>query len=608
MELSRLLITGELNMNTPMCVIKEIADAHGIKYDQMENNTLTLQYKLIELINSTKVEKIIIIKDSLRDIARYINKDISWPKSKLLLAFNFLNQFNIVDDPLRILPKNFKIGLQTPENIESINSCILYRICVLHKINLNNQTSIEEMEFSIKMLKETPETLLEKVRIFINSNIENHHLINILLLSNQKISITEESEISYNILENIHKSLTDIRYLQKSINPSSNQGAIALSAINYDIDISKSSVPIDEYKMLKLIGRTDYIPIDKYMQYWYKTNPSIFDLTVYFNPLFPSVYYNNNDLINMVINQGYKEEDLINDQPYELLQLSHVSETFYYGELPNLRIKETPILILDIKEVPYGQLLCYGSLNTFTKPISIEELIELFNNNENFSDPFSTSTVIPQLAINKLKLMMCCHIGHIPNLLLSEETINLRKKLYDVIINIENLYKYKDNATRQLRSIYKNTDPETKNMIKKSLLNLLFVGMYMRGWEGKEEEEFPVKTAYVPIEKTADVAMNVTNSINEYENTLRRLGRIGTQINNLPLVLYKDKEYHISNSDKEGLTIGDRIKIVKEGDSTSNTSSCIRLSSNWLCSSAHKYLTALDDPSPFDIFYLRHIS
>jgi hypothetical protein len=608
MELSRLLITGPLNIETPFCVVKEVADAHGIKYDGLEMNPMRLQSELLLSIETTKIQKITSTEgNGVRDIARFINKYTPWPLSKLLLAFNFLNKFIEIDNPLKIIPTNFKVGLQTPDNPESINSSVLFKICKYHGIKLTTETSIEDMFNVVNMLREPNELLFDKVKNIIVGGIGNPNLVNILInFGGENLEKNNNVEIAHNMLENVHRTLTDIRYLQNNINPSNNQGAIALAAINYNIDISKSSCPINEYKKLKLLGRTDYKPIDKWMQRWFIKNPIIFDLTVSFNPLFPQSYYNPNDLINMTLNSGYKNEDIIENSHYELLQMAHVEETFYYGEMPNLKTKETPISLTNIDDIPYGQLLSYGSCETSMNPISIEELIELFTNNENFSNPFSTITNISSLAINKLKLMSQSHIGHIPGIKLSEETISFRKTLHSTILSIENNFRFKDESTRQLVSSYRNSDPETKTLIHNTLVNLLNVGMYMRGWNGTDD--YPIVTAYVPIERNAEIALNVTNAINEYETLTRRLGKIGLQINNLPLVLYKDKEYHVSNSSKEGLTINERIKIVKEGDKTSNTSSCIRLSSNWICSSAHKYLTALNFPSPFDIFYLRHIS
>jgi hypothetical protein len=177
--------------------------------------------------------------------------------------------------------------------------------------------------------------------------------------------------------------------------------------------------------------------------------------------------------------------------------------------------------------------------------------------------------------------------------------------LFEAIINIEMTIRNNDEPTRQLISTYRNADPETKRTIQMTFRYLLHLGMFMRGWIGSGD--YPVTSAPVPPGREIELAVNVTNAIGSYESSCRSLGRIGTQINNLPLVIYKDKEYQVSNQINEGLTIQDRINIIKEGERTRNVQSCIRLSSNWICSSAHKYIISLGLPEPFDVFNLRHI-
>src|SRR5438093_207691 len=100
------------------------------------------------------------------------------------------------------------------------------------------------------------------------------------------------------------------------------------------------------------------------------------------------------------------------------------------------------------------------------------------------------------------------------------------------------------------------------------------------------------------------IAINVTNSIALFENSCKSLDKVGTLIINLPLVIYRDGAYQTSNEARNGYTIGERVNIVKKGNSTGNTASCIRLSSNWICSTAHKYIVSLGFPAPFDIFNL----
>jgi hypothetical protein len=234
------------------------------------------------------------------------------------------------------------------------------------------------------------------------------------------------------------------------------------------------------------------------------------------------------------------------------------------------------------------------------------ELIQLFEVNQNFSSPFGSDSIFSSTSINKLKLIARSPSGSNPTVRISQETVQVRSQLLDAIESIEILSRNLDEPSRQLSFAYRISDPDTKRAIITALTNLLHLGMFMRGWSGSGN--YPIRIAEVPLSRDMEVAVNVTDAIAKYESSCRSLGKIGTQINNLPLVLYKDSEYQVSTASYEGITIGERIQIVKGGDRISNVASCIRLSSNWLCSSAHKYMIAIGLSSPFDIFYLRHIA
>ncbi|MEF3088174.1 hypothetical protein, partial [Bacillus altitudinis] len=59
-------------------------------------------------------------------------------------------------------------------------------------------------------------------------------------------------------------------------------------------------------------------------------------------------------------------------------------------------------------------------------------------------------------------------------------------------------------------------------------------------------------------------------------------------VKNLPLMKYKNKNFYVVNSEEQGLTIQDRIKIIK--NSTENVNSCIKTSSNFLIHSSIYYM------------------
>lgn len=621
-QLSRLSITGHVHEHTPMCVLMEIADAHGIKYDHKDSEKPNFSHHLLASIHQTHVPTIGEIKEiaEWQFVARFVNTHSQWPQSKLTAAYNFLIEFMTNEDPLNKIPIGFIPGLQIPNNPLAVNACVLYKTCIHHRLNVNSRTTINQMAHAVKMLRENIESVFRRARVFIDRDAKRADLINALMLSPHEVQdpepiimdtvvdpmIIPKVDISHDHLAILHQSLTDIRTLQQKIDPTTDNGSVALAAINFSIDISKSSTPTREYKALRITGRNDYKPVDPWMQHWYKRNRAIFDLSVTFNPLFPVGFYDTNRLVAMVQNEGCTAEEMTNDTPYELLQLAYVAETFYQGEMPNMKSTQTPITLDDIQDVPYGELLCFGQMDAPLQPVSMRELTSLFNANQNFTNPFRRDSVFGTAAINKLKLIAQSHTGPIPTIRLSAETIQARANLVDAILGVELIFRSNDEPTRQFAFAYRNCNPETKQAIRAALTNLLHVGMYMRGWNGNGE--YPVIRAPVPPEREPEVAVNVTTAMSAYEAICRSLGKLGTQINNLPLVTQRDGQYQVSTSITDGLTIGERINIVKQGDQISNMASCIRLSSNWICASAHKYMMAIGLSAPFDIFTLRHIS
>lgn len=621
-QLSRLAITGHIHEHTPLCVLMEIADAHGIKYNPDDCTKPNFNTQLISRIHETNIPTISGNNDRIewQYIARFVNKNCDWPQSKLLQAYNFLVKFTTNQDPLENISKGFICGLQTPDNVTAVNACILYKICTLNRLNVNMRTTMKQMAYCVNMLREDVESLNRRVNSYIEKHAKRSDLINILMLSPYEIQDPEpkpcESQINYSlipkpnttfdVLQTLHSHLHDVKILQHKIEPGTDYGAIALAAINYGIDISKARDPIREYKILKISGRNDYKPGDLWMAYWYKINPNLFDIYETFNPLFPSKYYDSNRLKHMAFNEGFTSNEINLNDPYELLSMNYLTDTFYMGEFPNIKSRTTLIDLDSIDEIPYGQLICFGSYELPLHPVSLSELVNLFNANRNFTNPFQKNSVFSSTAIGKLKSICQNPSGPNHNIRLPESTIKIRTELLEIIISIELHMKTTDEPTRNFINIYRESSSETRLRIKTVLTNLLHVGMYMRGWTGSGV--YPVIKAPVPPEREPEVAVNVTNALAAYESSYKSLGKIGSQINNLPLVRYRDGEYQLSNYEHDGKTIGQRINIIKEGDTTNNVASCIRLSSNWLCASAHKYITCLGLPPPFDIFNLRDIS
>jgi hypothetical protein len=578
---------------------------------------------LIESIHKTPVPKIgkIQTEAEWQYVARFVNKNSQWPQSKLLEAYNFLVEFMNKDDPLTKIQSDLNFGPQSPETPRALNACVLYKTCLFHRLNVNQHTTLQQMAFAVRMMQETSESLIRRAHHFIQRDAHRIDLINILMISPYEIKdpapvlegpLIDPNSIprvgtSHAAMQRMHHSLHTVKLLQEKIDPGTEAGAIALAALNYGLDITRAADPLREYRILKVSGRNEYVPADPWLRHWYLKNPNLFDLTLAFNPAFPVEYYDSAQLTGMAYREGYTQTELNSTPPYELLQLAYVSETFYLGELPLLKSTQTSIGMDDISEIPYGALFCYGQMEVQMHLITVSELIGLFSANRNFTNPFSPNSVFTGTSINKLKILLGGASGPRPEIQLSPDVVALRRQLLDLIEETQASMQIFDQPTRDLSLTYRSVSPDTKVAMRDTLTSLLHAGMYMRGWQG-EGHGYPVIRAPVPPERQLEIDANVTQAIAQFDRLCRTLGHIGGQIGALPLVNYKDGHYQPSTSEANGRTIRDRIEIIKQGETTRNISSCIRLSSNWICASAHKYMVALGLPPPFDIFNLRYIS
>jgi hypothetical protein len=620
MILSRLIITGYLHEETPRCVINEIIDAHGIIIDSNFNySSSELINKIYQNNNVKKIDLTQVSNDDYRLIARFVNKNILWPKRALIQAFNFMmleySYFTINDNTL--------IGPQIPENINSYNACMLYKLCKDNNITCLSNHSINDMFYLLLLLDKNKNQIMKELEFNLRdlskyvTNDNRSDLVNVIAVIKNSKSLYEKNtkEIDYNkaldftysqqLINSIHAHIFDIKILQYNMSPSFPEAAIALCAVLYNLDISFASDPINEFKYLKMQNNNPRMTFeDKWMNYWHSKNPLMFKLYCYFNPLIPNKFYND-DMINELLNlYGYFIEDrgiqsssnaLLQSSNYTLLQSCYLENNFYLGPLNNMKTHRTLINLDDVSDIKFPHLLCWGTLNNSLDAITVSELKDLFLANMNFSNPFDISVGFSKYNIKSL-LYLC-------NIYKTEEYLQLRSAIEKVEFEIN----FNDKPTLRLKEYYKLVNDIEKENIATVLYNLLYLGMYMRGWLNDNVKDFPVKQAIVALEHINQVESKVFSGISKFEESLKHI-RKPRIIEDLPLVKWKSNEYYISNTRENGLTIIDRINIVKEGDTSDNIASCIRISSNWICSSAHKYLSAIDKPPFFDIKELRTIS
>lgn len=603
-ELSRLRIVGPLGSETPTAVVLEVAEAHGVRYDEEAVRDPAYISSLCTRINELKVISVPFVLKSEqpfqepRDasdyplLARYLNKNCTWSRRSLLEAWSFLRSWHRGKVP-DLRDWNIPVGPLTSETPRSLNACLLYRLCREAGVETRRETTITHMSRILHLRELGPEALLISVRTLLQGHptLTPESLRNLLFHATS--SSTPSPHSLHSALETEQGALKNPTALRKRVVPNSAIEAIALGASVYGLDLTVTENPIRTY--IELRSGVD-ITDSRVRELWRK-NATLLHLETSFNPLFPSSYYSRTALQKMARREGYGAEDLSRSDPYQLLQESHVTNTFHaWKDLPLTKaalvssgVRVQTIFTLEtLEECPPDELLYYGSLDLTHGSLFLTTYQEMENRlqtSQNFKDPFLQEGLFSERAMTKLAI-------------LSLETNH--KEVEAWIRCIRRTEKVRNEKLRNFSQEYHRT---RHKIVLEGLDILLRMAMVMRGWTGTGP--YPIK--YCPSDP--DEIRNsllLTSLIADLERKDLEIATLNPRLSilSLPLLRYREGRYELGNED-QGLTIGDRLRIVKD-DRT--ITSCIRMSSNWFASSAFKYMKLANLPPPFPISQLEHIS
>ena len=616
--LSRVTITGTpIDESIPLPVILEIADAHGLRYDPNMLNRSAYIRTIVETINSTVVASVPTNAStySMREyqaIARFVNRHChDWQVGVLMRALAFLQHYMNNNYDLPAEP-DFPYGPATLERPTSFNACILFKLCRHYRINLTRLTTIDEMAMAIRLLiQPLPllRTLLhERINTGIEGGLTNAHIVNLLILmeGNNFSTLTvprdsAESPLSHSsetpTYENLESSFGIFQNhanVLKRVIPSNNTEAVVLAALNYKFDLSRVTNPIREYMLL---GNTPYIPADPRLREIIHRNRNYLRLDINFNPNLPPNLYTQETIRNLASKEGYQATDLVGVSPYELLQVAYLTNTFYAGYQDGIVNRQTPFSYDDLEDLDNDVIICYGTKGSSLTAMRYAELTGAFRTNRNFRNPLTQNSIFEALPLRKLKILVSTpHPGE------SATATREREELRDAIRETELFYDGNNVRARELYDTYMAGTDAQKTQIRQCISYLFEMGMYMRGWDGITR--YPIVVA--PVINQAQVDIAVTNAIARFENKCIEIGSVGNLIMNLPLLQYRG-DFLASSDPNQGLTIRDRVNIVRAGDNNANIASCIRLSSNWFAATAYRYMQIIGMPPPFEIESLTSI-
>ena len=592
----------QIDYNTPIVVLRETCESLGILF----NENWSIQY----LSKKIKKKEIPIPISDLRIIARYINPHCkTWKKESLMKAFQFFNTFEVKN-----LKDNFTVGLQTPENIYSLNASLLYKVCKEYNIQTNRNSSIEWMENSIRMYQKMNNPYyLNEVKMKIHDEIKfytsHSELVNILNVINKPVpQISLAHSHSANFIKKYVPPLR-IKYTFEKYSkcadkiseervPINNLEAIVMAALYKKNDISECEDPITEYSLMQ---KSPYFPNDKKLIERMREasihpdtllNPY---LNQHFNPNLPENMYDRRDLIRLSSEEGFTNPDN-DDSFYSFLQLSHLTATFIHGK-QNFLDRETTFLE-KISDLEYDQVVVFGVrvCDKKFKAYTYGELMDTFSSYKRFSDPI-TQEIFSDEAIEKLYLLTQKERRETESEEVYKERVELGEEIERVKIYIANKNEY----VEEFLVKYENLDDKGKKLVETCLHGLLDCAMYMRNWDGVSDYPLTSSATNFENEKQIVVDDRVTQSLIHFEKCCK-VSMLGNFILDLPLMQYHSESntFVTCNDESEGLTIKERIRIVRDGENES-MNSCIRLTSNRFLASSYFYMILLGFRIPFFI-------
>lgn len=603
--LNRQRITGVLNENTPWYVVTEILQAHSIcKVKSIESiPELMVEIKRIDAYKPLTLREPLGERD-WRYMASFVNINCStWTKTTLLEAYNHMINFD------RKTIKNVVYGQKTCNDTSLYNACMLYAICKEYNITTKWNMTAEQMIQSINNLSLSIISLREQINSYIikANKVEIVNLLNSFQKSNLSTSMIDYEPViktlpplvelnSSDIAESFRK-LNDTKYLLSHATPKSHSDAVILSALIYNVNITESSSPYDEYyKLQEAKGIQFYVPSDPVFKDKFLRNHLWYDLTLNWEPKLTNIY-DQEGLKKLCMHEGYENEDFRGYGFEALLQLSRISLNVFLGKNVYTFEEYTPILMDSIDELSNQECITLGNLETKDlKTFSLTELSDHFSTYKEFKNPLNINEVLEKRIVNKIKIY-ASNSNHI--------------RFLEVVEEVENWKKYSNSITESLRSVYSQD-----LTVSKILYKILEAGMYMRGWK-VSSETYPIKSIATnhTEDKQYQIETNVHTSIDDvFKNTHTYPEDIQKVLKTLPLQKYSVNEktgerfFIVSPDPDDGKSILERLDYVREGDKHKNSKSCIRLSSNIILSSMYYYICALGLNEPFKINELDYIS
>lgn len=558
MELNRYKLLG-FDENIPRCVIRFLLSFHTDNPKKIDEN----KKKYLNYIKTYEYDTLLLIDNkydgnekNLNKIALFISPEPKvWDTRELCHSFNAFLEF--LKSPLSYS------NLEDKYLIYDVS--ILYKLCIEMGIEVDYEDDEKNLFYYIKYHNSNKTDLILNIGNLM-FGMSNYDLSKLLCkLSEMEKYETKKIERKDIYMKNMmHKILL------------SDEEAIYMSAYHFSTDISSSSFLLEEYRELCKKGK-DYRPIDKNFLNNFKLNRDFYNMAKFWKPKLRD-FYSAETFKKLKKSLLFYIDDVDDEITKTQILFDEIefTKTFFEGYIPGT-VVQTYIYNDNIENLISSNkaIISFGIMSDMKFiALSIEELINNFRHIKSFNEPDSNNTLSD---VNIERLIRICRTR-----IMNDEC----KELLNELLQIRKLCEEKDEKLLRFLREYNDTFDEFFDKLFKC-------GMYMRGWKG--EGEYPLKTSQANKGDYDEMCKNVTVHINELENYFDN-----EILKSLDLIKYDDvcNSYYKSVNSDEGLSIYDRLQIVKKG---SSVYACVRLTSNHFIASANFYYHMKKGRYIFDI-------
>lgn len=574
------LLSGPLTDDCPHVVLAELAASLGVACDVKELERFEYKCQIVYYLErrcqpQTRNWKQV----STERLLTFLNPDpeLEWSYRGLEAALNNLERLDVLEPQARLREALEQGGLPTPTHPQRVPTAMLYRSLKEMGYLLHAQMGWEQLrELARLALLPTLERVAELEQRLASINPQELLRGHLLLLEDGKCSSSSSSTSS---------SCPELKKVEL-LQPRTDTQAVALGAKFYRLDLSRCKKPL-----LEFYRRRQGLPFaEAYCRQVQQLNPGAYDLGCSWHPELPESSYSPH-LSSVLQHYGVRDQE-------QLLDL-HLLSNFHRGAVHGLRNFLTITNREDLSELPpeapRPALVSFGSHGAGFQLHLASELSWGFEATMEFVNPQGGFFEAAQIE----RLKMLAHTGSRRHRHQSADW----QGLLAAIRKVELHHSSQDRYQRELKRAWSEMEAGQKEILIEVLELLLETAFKMRGWKAGQ----PLPLEIVPASDPVEVSLEVSQCLTRLEALEKAHPAMVDKVYRLPLVEYKSGKYCPARSEREGFTLGDRLAIVRQGENTRNINSCIRVTSNWLLASCHRYLTALQRAPNFEVAKIRTI-